>query len=78
LRIVWFTCKELYKFIEDVNYDEAELSELRENKFKIMDKVRNIRKTIREINTSINATRNLIQVMDDELKGILLPFEHII
>jgi len=71
LRIVWFTCKELYKFIEDVNFDETELSELREKNFKMMDKVRNIRKTIREINTSMNATRNLIQVMDDELKGIL-------
>ena len=71
LRIVWFTCKELYKFIEDVNFDETELTELREKNFKMMDKVRNIRKTIREINTSMNATRNLIQVMDDELKGIL-------
>jgi hypothetical protein len=71
LRIVWFTCKELYKFIEDVNYDETELTDLREKNFKLMDKVRNIRKTIREINTSMNATRNLIQVMDDELKGIL-------
>jgi hypothetical protein len=71
LRIVWFTCKELYKFIEDVNFDETELSELREKNFKMMDKVRNIRKTIREINTSMNATRNLIQVMDEELKGIL-------
>jgi hypothetical protein len=36
-----------------------------------MDKVKGLRKTIREINTSMNATRNLIQVMDDELRGIL-------
>jgi hypothetical protein len=71
LRIVWFTCKELYRFIDDVNFDETELSELRDNNFKMMDKVRNIRKTIREINTSMNATRNLIQVMDNELRGIL-------
>jgi hypothetical protein len=71
LRIVWFTCKELYKFIKDVNYDEIELTELKDKNFKLMDKVKNIRKTIREINTSMNATRNLIQVMDDELRGIL-------
>ena len=71
LRIVWFTCKELYKLIEDVNYDEIELTELREQNFRLMDKIKNIRKTIREINTSMNTTRNLIQVMDDELKGIL-------
>ena len=71
LRIVWFTCKELYKLIEDVNFDEAELTGLRERNFKMMDRVKNIRKTIREINTSINTTRNLIQVMDDELRGML-------
>jgi len=71
LRIVWFTCKELYKLIEDVNFDETELTELREKNFKLMDKVKGVRKTIREINTSMNATRNLIQVMDDELRGIL-------
>ena len=71
LRIVWFTCKELYKLIEDVNFDEAELTGLRERNFKMMDRVKNIRKTIREINTSMNTTRNLIQVMDDELKGML-------
>ena len=71
LRIVWFTCKELYKLIEDVDQDEVELTDLREKNFKLMDKVKNIRKTIREINTSMNATRNLIQVMDDELRGIL-------
>jgi len=71
LRVVWFTCKELFKLIEDVNYDETELSELKEKNFKLMDKVKGLRKTIREINTSMNATRNLIQVMDDELRGIL-------
>ena len=71
LRIVWFTCKELYKLIEDVDQDEDEITELREKNFKLIDKVKNIRKTIREINTSMNATRNLIQVMDDELRGIL-------
>jgi hypothetical protein len=71
LRIVWFTCKELYKLIEDVDQDEDEITELKEKNFKLIDKVKNIRKTIREINTSMNATRNLIQVMDDELRGIL-------
>ena len=71
LRIVWFTCKELYKMIEDVNYDEEELTQLKDDKFKMMDKIRNLRKNVREINTSMNTTRNLIQVMDDELKSML-------
>ena len=71
LRVVWFTCKELYKLIEDVNFDESELTELKEKNFKLMDRIKNLRKTIREINTSMNATRNLIQVMDDELRVIL-------
>lgn len=71
LRIVWFTCKELYKMIEDVKYDEEDVTQLKDDKFKMMDKIRNIRKNIREINTSMNTTRNLIQVMDDELKGMI-------
>lgn len=71
LRIVWYTCKELYKLIENVDQDENELTDLRERNFKLMDKIKGVRKTIREINTSMNATRNLIQVMDDELRGIL-------
>jgi hypothetical protein len=71
LRIVWFTCKELYKMIEDVNHDEEDLTQLKDEKFKMMDKIRNLRKNVREINTSINSTKNLIQVMDDELKSML-------
>ena len=71
LRIVWFTCKELYKLIDENNLDETEFTSLKEKTFKLMDKIKVLRKTIREINTSMNATRNLIQVMDDELRVIL-------
>ena len=71
LRIVWFTCKELYNMTKEENFDEEELNELKNERFKFMDKIRNLRKNIREINTSINATKNLIQVMDDELRGML-------
>jgi len=71
LRIVWFTCKQLYDMTKEVNYDEEELIQLKNDRFKMMDKIRNLRKNIREINTSINTTKNLIQVMDDELRGLL-------
>ena len=63
--------KELYKLIEDVDKDENDITELKEKNFKLIDKIKNIRKTIREINTSMNSTRNLIQVMDDDLRGLL-------
>jgi hypothetical protein len=71
LRVVWFTCKELYKLTTDDTNNNSDLVELKEKNFKLMDKIKGVRKTIREINTSMNATRNLIQVMDDELRGIL-------
>lgn len=71
LRIVWYTCKELYKLVENVSTDDFELTNLKERQFKFMDKVKNIRKTIREINTTINSTRNLLLVVDDQLKEIL-------
>ena len=71
LRIVWYTCKELYKMIEDVNVDTTELSALREKQFKMNDKIKNIRKNIRELNTNINISKNIIQNMDDQLREIL-------
>ena len=71
LRIVWFTCKELYRFVADVSNDDDELTNMKETQFKLMDKVKNLRKGIREINTTINVTKNMIQVMDDQLKEIL-------
>ena len=71
LRIVWYTCKELYKMIEDVNVDTTELTALREKQFKMNDKIKNIRKNIRELNTNINISKNIIQNMDDQLREIL-------
>lgn len=71
LRVVWFTCKELYKFIEEINVDNEELQELKNDKFKLMDKIKNMRKTMREINTTLNTTRNMLQLIDDEFKEIL-------
>jgi hypothetical protein len=71
LRIVWFTCKVLHNMISDINIDHEELVRLKNNNYKFMDKMRNLRKTIREVNTSMNVTRNLVQLMDDELRGIL-------
>jgi hypothetical protein len=71
LRVVWFTCKELYKFVEEITVDNEELQELKNEKFKLMDKVKNMRKTMREINTTLNTTRNMLQLIDDEFKEIL-------
>lgn len=71
LRIVWFTCKELHKMTQDVNFDEEELVKLKEQRFTFMDKIKGLRKNIREINTSINSTKNLIQLVDNQLKEIL-------
>jgi hypothetical protein len=72
LRIVWYTCKELYKLIEvDDNVDTTELTALREKQFKMHDKIKNIRKNIRELNTNINIFKNIITNMDDQLREIL-------
>jgi hypothetical protein len=71
LRIVWFTCRELYKFVEEITVDNEELQELKNDKFKLMDKIKNMRKTMREINTTLNSTRNMLQLLDDEFKEIL-------
>jgi hypothetical protein len=71
LRIVWYSCKELYKLIDDDNVDTSELTTLREKQFKTNDKIKNIRKSIRELNTNINISKNIIQNMDDQLREII-------
>jgi hypothetical protein len=72
LRIVWFTCKELYKMIEGVTEANVlELSALKEKQFKLIDKIKDTRKNIRELNTTINVSRGIIQLMDDQLKEII-------
>jgi hypothetical protein len=61
----------LYRFVADVSVEDDELTNMKEAQFKLMDKVKNLRKGVREINTTINLTKNMIQVMDDQLKEIL-------
>jgi hypothetical protein len=71
LRIVWFTCKELCKLVKDVDDEHVDFEELKNVKYVLMDKIKTMRKRIREINTSMNVTKNLIQSMDEELKDVL-------
>jgi hypothetical protein len=71
LRTAWFQCKILNGFTKDVTFEQQELMQIKDERYKMMDKIRNLRKNIRELNTSINTTKNLVQVMDDELRGML-------
>lgn len=70
LRILWFTCKELYQFVKEEKHGD-DITGLKERQFKMLDKVKQMRKTIREINTSINTTKNIVQQLDDQLKEML-------
>ena len=79
LRTAWFICKELCRFVsnneETKNMNKSEISDeltnLKDKQFKINEKVRNMRKIIREINTSINLFKKQIDGLDYELKDIL-------
>lgn len=73
LRIIWFTCKELSKMIQivDTGYDMSELTELKEHKFMMLDKVKGLRKNVREANTALNTMRNIMQSVDEQLKELL-------
>jgi hypothetical protein len=71
LRIVWFTCKELFKMIKEDNTDINELTSLREKQYKMTDKIKNIRKIIRELNTTIGQFKKQVDSVDYELKDIL-------
>jgi hypothetical protein len=71
LRIAWFNCKEIYKLIKNVEFDETELKKTKELNFKLLDRIKNTRKRIREINTSMNVTRGLFQQIDEDLREML-------
>jgi hypothetical protein len=71
LRIVWFTCKELFKMIKEDNTDMNELTSLREKQYKMTDKIKNIRKIIRELNTTIGQFKKQVDSVDYELKDLL-------
>lgn len=72
LRIIWFTCKELFKLIKDENITiDKEFIKIQDKHFTVLDKIKCLRKNVREINTSINTTKNLMQSLDIQLRDIL-------
>jgi metal-dependent amidase/aminoacylase/carboxypeptidase family protein len=52
-------------------FDDGELSELKEHKFMMMDKIKALRKTVKEANTSINTLKNIVQSVDEQLREML-------
>lgn len=76
LRIVWFTCRELVKLTDHAGSggdsdDAAHETNWKDKHFQTMDKIKTLRKSIREVNTSINHTKHLVQTMDDQLRHMM-------
>jgi len=72
LRIAWIFSNQLYKFVEkNVENDVFEVTELKENRFKINDKLKNLRTIIREMNTSLNNLKKQIDTIDYEIKDTM-------
>ena len=74
LRVAYYTCRELFQMVnKDVTTDECmeELKKLRETQFTTMDRIKNVRKTVREINTSINLLKKQVETMDEELRVLM-------
>lgn len=73
LRIAWFYCNELIRFISytNENSDLSELKDVRDRQFKMVDKIKNSRKNIREINTTITIFKKQVDMLDYELKEMI-------
>ena len=71
LRSLWFTCKELNKIVIKDDLGENELSSMKENQLKMKDKVKNMRKNIKEMNGSIHSLKKMCDNMDENLKDLL-------
>jgi hypothetical protein len=72
LRVAWFYCNDLMKFIGKVDTEEIlELKDIKNKQFKIMDKIKTTRKQIRELNTTVGIFKKQIDTIDYELKDLL-------
>jgi hypothetical protein len=53
------------------NSDLSELKDVRDRQFKMVDKIKNSRKNIREINTTITIFKKQVDMLDYELKEMI-------
>jgi hypothetical protein len=73
LRIAWFYCNELMRFITYTSEknDLIELKDVRDRQYKMVDKIKNARKNIRELNTTITVFKKQVDMLDYELKEMI-------
>jgi hypothetical protein len=71
LRVAYLLSKQLYIYIKSQDTDDIELNNLRETNYKIMGKVKNMKTSIREINTGINVMKKQVENLSYEIMDIL-------
>ena len=73
LRIAWSMCKELSStmFHQGAEDGTQELVEMKEQRYRQQEKIAAMRKHIKEANTSLNTTKTIIQLIDDQLRSLL-------
>ncbi len=71
LRLGYLLSAQLYKFIKVQDTDDIELGSLRETNYKIIGKIKNMKSSIREINTSINVMKKQVDNLNYEIVDIL-------
>ena len=71
LRLGYLLSSQLYKFIKVQDTDDIELGSLRETNYKIIGKIKNMKSSIREINTSINVMKKQVDNLNYEIVDIL-------
>lgn len=73
LRIAWFYCNELMRFITytNENSDLSDLKDVKDRQYKMVDKIKNARKNIRELNTTITIFKKQVDMLDYELKEMI-------
>lgn len=70
LRLAWFVCNEIFKVTKN---DESmeDVTDLKDRQFKLNDKISGVKKTIREMNTTINVLKQQVDTVDFQLKDML-------
>jgi hypothetical protein len=69
IRVAWFYCNDLMKFIG--NTEKEEWKEIKDRQCKMIERIKASRKQIRELNTTLGLFKKQIDMIDNELKDLL-------
>jgi hypothetical protein len=71
LKSVWFYCKELFRFVITEDYDDDELQITKDKNYKIMEKIKGMKKHLVELKRNIDSSKEIYDLLDNNMRELL-------